>query len=60
MTTIAIHHVRSHGRSVSMHTRIAVDIQGRGAFDLIHFRATNHVRLMPIGNLGEALEATST
>ena len=60
MATVAIHHVGIDGGSVAMHAGIAVEIQGRGAFDLIGFRATNHVRLMSVGELRQALEATSS
>jgi hypothetical protein len=59
MATIAIHHVGIDGGSVAMHAGIAVEIQGRGAFDLIGFRAGDHVRLMSIGDLRQGLKTTS-
>ena len=60
MTTIAIHHVGTNGGSIPMHAGIAAHIQGRGAFDLIGFCATGHVRLMSVRDLCEALEAASS
>lgn len=45
---------------VTMQVRIPVDTQGRRAADLIGFGAASHGRLMPIWDIGERFEGTSS